>query len=238
MRRTCLSSGDILRHVQSAIDDAQCFFDFCLELEKEGKREREAIRHVKNIAERISPMVRQVWSDTASLTLQGSRAKNTHLAESDFDYHIEGVGRPLTYDDMFALKLCIDRGISDVFTHPVIKLALVVMSSKPPVVMELVPERCDYVEDAILTTIEKATSYFWENPAACNVVRYLKYMFLRTGPRLKNCFIESMVQELPDELLGNGLPHQEPGRSHCLFLHALGLVKDSARRDEPRTAEE
>lgn len=157
-------------------------------------------RAAKHFCGKLLPKAQEVWGRQVRLTLHGSRAKNTFLDESDFDYHLDDTLEPVTLDEMHRLKeLCKDiRGVNPL---PKVKLALVIVCSfegleKPGVVIEIVPSRCDYVDEADLieSLIAKPSMYFVDCIVASNVVRLLKYFFQRTAPCLKGCAIENLVE--------------------------------------------
>lgn len=229
-RSRSLSTSAILKRITRAIKRPQRFLEFAEALgQGSSDEQREVV--AKRVIEQIMPLVRLVFGDGANLTLHGSRAKWTHIDDSDFDYHIEGLGRAATLDDMYSLKNEIDTKLTGIVsTHRDIKVALsvTVMSSQasPQFIIEIVPEECDYMDKEVRATIEKADPYFREHSSARNVVRALKYMFLRTRPRLKNCEIEVAVQDIHRS--GNDLPRREPEASFYLFIHVLRYIEDMA----------
>ena len=120
----------------------------------------------------LVPLARSIWGPHVQLTLHGSRAKNTFIDDSDFDYHIESTPRPITLDEMYDfLERC--RQIPGVSPIPKIKMALSLVYQvggleDNSIQVELAPEKADYIDDE--TTIEplteKANTYFFENPTA------------------------------------------------------------------------
>ena len=119
------------------------------------------------LIQQLVPLARSIWGSHVQLTLHGSRAKNTFIDDSDFDYHIENTPQPITLDEMYDfLERC--RQIPGVSPIPKIKMALSLVYQVEglednSIQVELAPERADYIDDetTIEPLIEKANTYFF-----------------------------------------------------------------------------
>lgn len=220
---------------RSIADDGVAMSQLAREIGQDQlERKKEA---AKDLLRLVIPRAESIWGRQVVLKLHGSRAKNTFIDDSDFDYHIENTIGPITQDEMckFRDECCT---IPNVSARPKIKLALCLQYTVPRLEdgtlhFEFIPERADYL-DASGTSdpfIEAADTYFLEHPCACHAVRLLKHLFQRTQPRLKACALEQLVQQVHSEKCIQDLARwrDDPTCTRDLFLSCLKVLESQPR---------
>ncbi|CAK0830318.1 unnamed protein product, partial [Prorocentrum cordatum] len=215
----CLDRDGLVKHFRRIAHDAEALTSYAQSIGQRQLQLKNAA--AQDLLRMVVPRARQIWGPHVQLTLHGSRAKNTFIDDSDFDYHIEGTDNPITLDDMYKFgSLC--REVPNVVVVSKITIALVLHFNVPQLEdrtlqVEFVPERADYIHDSSEHEpfIEAASTYFVEHPCACYVVRLLKSLFQRTQPKLKGCALEQMVEQM----------HSNVSRRHPCAWRDAGLPR-------------
>eukprot|EP00435_Cladocopium_sp_Y103_P059193 s722_g21.t1 len=228
-RMVPLSSKRIIELLKEALANEAALKEFAQGIGTKQSRQKNDSAFA--LIQQLLPLARSIWGPLVQLTLHGSRAKNTFIDDSDFDYHIENTPRPITLDEMYDfLERC--RQIPGVSPIPKIKMALSLVYhveglEDNSIQVELAPEKADYIDDetTIEPLIEKANTYFFENPTACLATRLLKFLFQRTQPRLKACALEQLVQIMHTRLQQADLAGRDCGVRN-LFLLCLKQIEE------------
>ena len=225
-----LTSEEIIGRLKACVHDEPRLIHFAQSLGQEHLADKRDAAH--QLMAKVEPLAHQIWGPQVQLVLHGSRAKGTFTDDSDFDYHIEKTGRPVTMDEMYKLKSLCNR-LPGVSTIPRIKMALsisykVEALQEGSIYVEIAPESADYIDDAatIEPLIQRAGTYFLENTSACLTVKLLKFLFQRTQPRLKACAIEQLVQEMHSKVVYKYLAGRDCGPQALLLLCCKQILED------------
>ena len=151
----------------------------------------------------IHSCANEIWP-CYELELQGSTKKGTNIRGSDFDFHLV-TSEPVNLHQMYRLQDALMQSGVEVTQSIRVALKLHYHNSNLNFgTVELVPVKGIYFDGPV--NISKADSFFFGNRPAQRAVRVLKYLFSRTKPKLKNCFIEDLVKMAAGERPYNPIP--------------------------------